>query len=45
MGKSIEAALSPPATRFLYFVATGGGRHTFSETLDAHNDAISRPHP
>jgi UPF0755 protein len=38
--KSLEAALSPPATRYLYFVATGGGRHTFSETFDAHNDAI-----
>jgi UPF0755 protein len=45
--RSIEAALAPPATRFLYFVATGGGRHTFSETYDAHNDAIlhGRPPP
>ncbi len=43
--KSIEAALSPPATRFLYFVATGGGRHTFSETFDAHNDAVQRGRP
>jgi UPF0755 protein len=41
--KSLEAALSPATTRFLYFVATGGGRHTFSETLDAHNDAMQRP--
>jgi UPF0755 protein len=43
--KSIEAALSPPQTRFLYFVATGGGRHTFSDTYDAHNDAIQRGRP
>ncbi len=44
-GKSIEAALSPSPTRFLYFVATGGGRHTFSETYDAHNDAVQRGRP
>ncbi len=43
--RSIEAALAPPTTRFLYFVATGGGRHTFSETYDAHNDAIQRGRP
>lgn len=40
--RSIEAVLAPAATRFLYFVAQGGGRHTFSETLDAHNDAVKR---
>jgi UPF0755 protein len=40
--KSIEAALAPPATRYFYFVAAGGGRHAFSETLDAHNDAVHR---
>jgi len=43
--RSLEAALAPSATRFLYFVATGGGRHTFSETYDAHNDAIQRGRP
>ena len=43
--KSLEAALSPAATRFLYFVATGGGRHTFSETYDAHNDAVQHGRP
>jgi UPF0755 protein len=43
--KSLEAALSPTPTRFLYFVATGGGRHTFSETYDAHNDAVQRGRP
>jgi UPF0755 protein len=32
------------ATRhdYLYFVAKGGGRHTFSATLDAHNSAVQR---
>jgi UPF0755 protein len=43
--KSLEAALAPAPTRFLYFVATGGGRHTFSETFDAHNDAIVHGRP
>lgn len=41
--KSIEAVLAPAATKFLYFVASGSGRHAFSETLDAHNEAIRRP--
>jgi UPF0755 protein len=43
--KSLEAALSPATTKYLYFVATGGGRHTFSETFDAHNDAIQHGRP
>ena len=43
--KSLEAAMSPPPTRYYYFVASGGGKHAFSETLDAHNDAVRRPHP
>jgi len=41
--RSIEAVLSPAATKYLYFVATGAGRHTFSETLEAHNEAIRKP--
>jgi UPF0755 protein len=41
--KSLDAALDPPTTRYFYFVAAGGGRHAFSETLDAHNDAVRRP--
>lgn len=40
--RSIEAVLAPAATRYFYFVATGGGRHTFSQDLDAHNDAVHR---
>ena len=39
---SIQAALHPEASRNLYFVAKGGGRHAFSETLDAHNRAVAR---
>jgi UPF0755 protein len=40
--RSIEAVLAPAATRFFYFVATGGGRHTFSQDLDTHNEAIHK---
>ncbi|WP_437683836.1 endolytic transglycosylase MltG [Sorangium sp. So ce131] len=39
---SIAAVLAPAATKYLYFVAAGGGRHTFSESLDAHNDAVRK---
>lgn len=41
--KSLAAALSPAATRFFYFVAKGGGRHTFSESRAAHEQAV-HPH-
>jgi UPF0755 protein len=34
---SIEAALSPDDTDFLYFLATGEGKVLFSKTLDEHN--------
>jgi len=39
---SIAAVLAPSATKYLYFVAKGGGRHTFSETLDQHNEAVKK---
>jgi UPF0755 protein len=39
---AIEAALNPETSKALYFVAKGGGRHVFSETLDAHNRAVNR---
>lgn len=39
---SIAAVLAPAATKYLYFMAAGGGRHTFSESLDAHNDAVRK---
>jgi UPF0755 protein len=38
--KSIQAVLVPAESRFLYFVAKGGGRHAFSETYAQHNQAI-----
>lgn len=39
---SIAAVLAPAATKYLYFVAAGGGRHRFSESLDEHNDAVRK---
>jgi UPF0755 protein len=39
---SLLAAVRPAPTEALYFVAAGGGRHTFSATLDAHNRAVRR---
>ncbi len=37
---SIRAALRPAESPHLYFVASGGGRHQFSETLEQHNAAV-----
>lgn len=37
---SLEAVLAPADTRFRYFVAKGGGRHTFSETYAEHLEAV-----
>jgi UPF0755 protein len=39
--RALEAVMRPASTRYLYFVRTSGGRHTFSETLAAHNRAVS----
>lgn len=39
---ALRAALNPVASRKLYFVSKGNGRHQFSETLDAHNRAVWR---
>ncbi len=39
---AIQAALNPEASKALYFVAKGGGRHVFSDNLDAHNRAVNR---
>jgi UPF0755 protein len=39
---SIEAVLAPSTTKYLFFVAKGGGRHSFSETLDQHNEAVKK---
>lgn len=38
--EAIYAALHPVAGSSLYFVAKGDGSHTFSDTLDAHNNAV-----
>jgi UPF0755 protein len=42
--KSLQAVLVPAESHYLYFVARGEGRHTFSETYAQHNDAIHRQH-
>jgi len=39
---SIEAALNPDATPFVFFVADGTGGHAFAETLDQHNENVAR---
>lgn len=40
--RSIRAVLDAPHHDYLYFVARGGGRHSFSSTLEEHNAAVSR---
>ncbi len=40
--KSLGAAMSPALTRYFYFVAKGGGRHTFSESYTGHTSAVQR---
>jgi len=37
---ALRAATQPDRTDALYFVAAGGGRHTFSKTLEQHNVAV-----
>jgi UPF0755 protein len=39
--KSIEAALNPTPTDYLYFVAREGGTHVFSKSYDEHRRAIA----
>lgn len=39
---ALRAAVHPASSRALYFVAKGGGRHEFSDNLDAHNRAVNR---
>jgi UPF0755 protein len=39
---ALRAALNPPATDYLYFVARGDGSSEFSRTLDEHNRAVAQ---
>lgn len=39
---ALRAALNPPASNFLYFVARGDGSSAFSRDLDEHNRAVAR---
>jgi UPF0755 protein len=39
---SIDAAMHPDPTPYLYFVARGDGTSHFSTSLDEHNRAVNR---
>ncbi|QIE45052.1 endolytic transglycosylase MltG [Pseudohalocynthiibacter aestuariivivens] len=39
---SIQAAVSPATTDFIFFVADGTGGHAFAETLDEHNANVAK---
>jgi len=39
---SLEAAVSPENTNFVFFVADGTGGHAFAETLDEHNQNVAK---
>ena len=39
---SIEAALNPDTTEYLFFVADGTGGHAFAATLSEHNENVAR---
>ncbi|HVU00188.1 MAG TPA: endolytic transglycosylase MltG [Polyangiaceae bacterium] len=41
---ALSAVLNPATTDYLFFVASGGGRHTFSRTLEEHETAVHKPH-
>ena len=42
---SMEAVMSPAVTHYLYFVAKGEGRHTFSDTYEGHAAAVKDSGP
>lgn len=39
---ALRAVLRPQENKYLYFVSNNDGTHTFSENLDAHNNAVQR---
>ena len=39
---SIEAALNPDSTPFIFFVADGSGGHAFAVTLEEHNKNVAK---
>ena len=39
---SLEAAVHPEATNFVFFVADGTGGHAFAATLEEHNNNVAR---
>ncbi len=39
---SIEAAVNPDSTEFIFFVADGTGGHAFAKTLDEHNRNVAK---
>jgi UPF0755 protein len=39
---SLRAAVAPPASEFLYFVARGDGTSEFSRNLAEHNRAVAK---
>ena len=39
---ALLAAVRPADTDAYYFVASGGGRHAFSRTLEEHNAAVRK---
>lgn len=39
---SIQAALNPADTNYVFFVADGSGGHAFAETLEEHNRNVAR---
>ena len=42
---SIRAALRPAQVPYLYFVSKNDGTHSFSETIEAHNQAVKLYQP